>query len=152
MSLAASSLLYSFSQAFFASRSLEIVDVSMRDDLSLPVAVHITSVVEDEMQARVRSSPIGATVILCLMGNYGLRSAFTRKLKAYADIGYSVIAMPYRGVEGIAGPVSEAQLKAGFDRICSVMGRRVPDWGTAGLGDNISVSVLLAQRDTSWLF
>jgi dienelactone hydrolase len=155
MSVAAPQLLYPFSQAPFTSSSFRSVDVVMEDGVSLPVAVHIGQATGGVPGSIDGSPPTGAPVIFYLMGNYGSRTGFAGDLEAYADLGYSVIAMSYRGGEGIAGPVSEEWLKADalavYDAVPDLVGVEAPQIHVHGysLGSGIAAWVAAERAPAS---
>lgn len=98
LSLMAPRLVYPFAQTPFRDPAFAFRPVAARDGLSLPVAI-------------AQGDP-DKPVILFFMGNYGARGGFTGLLDPLVDAGFGVVAMPYRGGEGLAGPVTEATLKA----------------------------------------
>jgi dienelactone hydrolase len=96
-------LIYPFAQTPFRDPAFTMRDVGAGDGLTLAVAV-------------APGAP-DRPVILFFMGNYGARAGFRGLLEPLVSAGFGVVAMPYRGGEGLAGPASEAALKADALRV-----------------------------------
>lgn len=97
LALLAPGLVYPFARTPFRDPAFAFRDVAA-DGLTLPVAV-------------APGDP-ERPVIVFFMGNYGARDGFSGLLDPLVRAGFGVIAMPYRGGEGLGGRPSEAALKA----------------------------------------
>jgi uncharacterized protein len=98
LALMAPRLIYPFAQTPFRDPAFVLRDVAAADGPVLPVAF-------------APGDP-ARPVILFFMGNYGARDGFTGLLDPLVGAGFGVVAMPYRGGEGLGGRPSEAALKA----------------------------------------
>ena len=142
LSVAFETLVYPFSQDPWPGAGFEIVPVAAQDGVILPVGV--------------RDAGPGSRTVLVFVGNVGSRIYFGDMYAPALAEGVSVIAAPYRGAEGVAGPRDEAVFRADaltvFDAIPELLGRAAPDVLVQGysMGTGLAMEVA-ARRDTGGL-